>query len=177
MVRSPLKVAGDTIDSAFRNAVINKIQTTNATNVDTDVAFPRYFHVKNYGGTNATSIRDAGTAASVRGGGTVYFSYGTYGAVSNVRLPTIAGVAFDVGAKLFVRTGATFTIRGPLEAPLSQVFSLVGTGVVAFGAGAVKEFYPQWWGAKGDGVTDDRSTIQATVNACLSAGGGTVFFP
>src|SRR3990167_698185 len=171
MTRVTTKAAGDRITSADVNALINKVQTTNATNVDNDVAFARYFHVKNYGGTNATAIRDAGTAASAAGGGTVYFSYGTYGSVSNVRLPTIAGVAFDVGAKLFVRTGATFTIRGPMEAPLSQVFSLVGTGVVAFGSGAVKEFYPQWWGAKGDGVTNDSPAIQAMTNAIPNSGG------
>jgi hypothetical protein len=33
------------------------------------------------------------------------------------------------------------------------------------------------FGAQGDGVTDDSSAIQATINACVAAGGGTVFFP
>jgi hypothetical protein len=32
------------------------------------------------------------------------------------------------------------------------------------------------FGAQGDGVTDDRSHIQAAINTCLAAGGGTVFF-
>src|SRR3990167_3849185 len=165
MTRVTTKAAGDRINSADVNAIINKIQTTNATNVDTDVAFPRYFHVKNYGGTNATAIRDAGTAASAAGGGTGYFSYGTYGGGSNVRMPTIAGVKIDVGAKLFVRTGATFTIGGPMEAPLSQIFSLVGTGVVAFASGVASEFRPEWWGAKGDDSTDDGTALQACITA------------
>src|SRR3990167_3236250 len=176
MTRITTKAAGDLITSSDMNTILNKIQTTNATSIDNDIAFPRYFNVKNYGGTNATAITNAGTAASAAGGGTVYFSYGTYGAASNVRLPTIAGMKFDTGAKLFVRTGAPSTIRGPFDAPLSQIFSLVGTGVVAFGAGAVKEFYPQWWGAKADGVTVDTTAARNAI-AAIPTTGGVLYFP
>lgn len=33
------------------------------------------------------------------------------------------------------------------------------------------------FGAKGDGVTDDRAAIQAAIDACINNGGGTVYFP
>lgn len=33
------------------------------------------------------------------------------------------------------------------------------------------------YGAKGDGVTDDRAAIQSAINACVAKGGGRVYFP
>jgi hypothetical protein len=38
-------------------------------------------------------------------------------------------------------------------------------------------FNVRWFGAKGDGVTDDSAAIQATLDVAGAAGGGTVLFP
>lgn len=40
-----------------------------------------------------------------------------------------------------------------------------------------RTFNVQDFGAKGDGVTDDRVSIQNAINACFVAGGGKVYFP
>jgi hypothetical protein len=45
-----------------------------------------------------------------------------------------------------------------------------GTGNISFSPGSVKEIYPQWWGAEGNGSTDDQPAIQAAVNACPVGG-------
>ena len=65
------------------------------------------------------------------------------------------------GGSFTVASGKTLTIDVPFSAGLYQVFS--GAGSVVFGAGLVTEVYPQWWGAVGDGVTDDTAAIAAAI--------------
>jgi hypothetical protein len=55
----------------------------------------------------------------------------------------------------------TVAIYGPIDAGLYQIFSCTGTGKVVIGPGAVKEVYPQWWGAVGDDATDCTAALQA----------------
>jgi hypothetical protein len=55
------------------------------------------------------------------------------------------------------------------------------TGAGAVGDPVVKidtmSYNVKDYGAKGDNTTNDTAAIQATINACSAAGGGTVFFP
>ncbi|MBA7558179.1 hypothetical protein ES705_50972 [subsurface metagenome] len=54
-----------------------------------------------------------------------------------------------------------------------QIFAYTGTGTLA-GTLNVREIYPQWWGAIGDGVTDDTTAIQ---NAIAMAQDRSLYFP
>lgn len=60
-----------------------------------------------------------------------------------------------------VASGKTLTISGPFTAGLFQLFS--GAGSVVFGAGSVTDVYPEWFGAVGDGVTNDTNAVSKTI--------------
>ena len=64
-----------------------------------------------------------------------------------------------------IANGKTLTLNGGVDAGLYQIFSWAGTGKVIMGPGSVKEVYPEWWGAKGDDITDCTSAIAAATNA------------
>lgn len=61
--------------------------------------------------------------------------------------------------------GFTLTIGGPFEAGAYQVFN-ASSGSVVFSSGkACTEILAEWWGATGDGATDDTTAWQAAINA------------
>jgi len=90
---------------------------------------------------------------------------------SDLIVPPRVALRFEGGA-LEVAAGKTLTINGSLDAPMQKIFD--GKGKVVFGPGRVKEVYPQWWGARGDGKADDTAAIQSAIDSLPR--GGTLFF-
>lgn len=123
----------------------------------------------NYGSTLQEALTAIGSTA-----GTLRVPAGTHPISANLAIPINVTLRVERGGILALATGVTLTINGGFEAGLYQVFAWTGTGKVVFGAGAAKEFYPQWWGAKGDGSQDDVTYIQAAINSLTN--GGTVYF-
>jgi len=70
-----------------------------------------------------------------------------------------------------VTTGYTLTVSGSFDAGLYQVFS--GSGAVVFGK-SIDEIRPEWFGALGDGTTDDTTAIQYAVNSANASQCATV---
>lgn len=90
---------------------------------------------------------------------------------ADLTIPATLKLKVDKGAIITVATGQTLTINGPFEAGLYQVFSLTGTGAVAFGK-LVHSVYPEWWGATASTYSDTtyEAGNVAAFNAALSCG-------
>lgn len=54
------------------------------------------------------------------------------------------------GAIITISAGQTLTINGPFDAGLYQVFT--GVGLVVFNQGGIEGVWPEWFGAKADGL-------------------------
>jgi Pectate lyase superfamily protein len=89
---------------------------------------------------------------------------------------TISNLRVEPGGMLKPLTGHTVTLSGTFDAGGYQVFSnaLAGQGRISFADNmSIREIYPQWWGAKGNGADDDT----APLDAALDQRGQTVFIP
>lgn len=82
---------------------------------------------------------------------------------ANLSIPSTLALWIPHNGSITKASTYTLTINGPLVTDLHQIFSGFSPGDVTFGAGAVKEFYPQWWGALGNGVHDDRPAILSAI--------------
>ncbi len=91
----------------------------------------------------------------------------------NIIFPTTLTLKVPKGGSIVKASTYTATINGPLEAGPYQVFSGFAAGNVTFGAGAVKEVYAEWWGAKGDGILDSSAAMNLAI-ASISGNGGKV---
>ena len=135
-------------------------------------------------GDGVTDDRDALNTANtnVPTNGTIFFpGPHTYNVGSNLTFDDDVTLWFSPGAKINIADGVTVTIKGKILAGPHQIFSQQGTtGVVSFGSWASAnkgmQVYPQWWGAEGDGSTNNTVAINAAILAVSNATGGEIFF-
>jgi hypothetical protein len=83
----------------------------------------------------------------------------------NVKLVVVPG-------GVITTIGNTITIKGAFECGQFQCF--IGSGFIKFWWTSTTEVIPEWWGAKGDGVSNDSVALQAAFQSIPS--GGTINF-
>lgn len=88
---------------------------------------------------------------------------------ANTTLPSTMHVIIQKGGSITLGN-YNLAINGPFDAGPSKCFNITGTGAVSFGTGAVEAARPEWWGAAGDGITDDSAEFGAFMTTCTASG-------
>lgn len=154
---------GDVLPGTIENAVDRAskflkwdasgvISSAEATGTVTTTIGDNIYYTSDYGALSSV-ITAAGAVNS-----TVYVDSNIDAAGDTV--PATIHLEFLRGGQL---TGSgTVTINGSVNGPLQTLFA--STLTVA-GTPISVRFYPEWWGAAGDGTTVDTTAIQATIDA------------
>ncbi len=114
---------------------------------------------------NYTSLANA--VATIGGANVMLLINASTPVTADLTVPSNLSLWVSQEGRLPIDSGKTLTIGGAFEAGLHTVFD--GAGTVVFGPGAVKEVYPQWWGAVADWDGATGTDNYAAFTAALAA--------
>lgn len=129
---------------------------------------PSYVAARDYGVPGRKALADA--LAAIRSSNcTLVLAPGPWAIDADLGIPANVTLKLERGAMIVIAAKQTLSINGFLEAGFFQIFSCSRTGKVVFGPGTARELAPQWWGARGDAVTDDTAALQAMIDCSVNS--------
>ena len=105
----------------------------------------------------ATSGKNLLTQSMINKRNTIYVISSVFSLASDINVPEGCVLEFDGGAIVDNGSHALTGYNTVINADLTQIFS---ADIRLAGLWAANGFYPEWFGARGDGVTDDTKAIQ-----------------
>ena len=95
---------------------------------------------------------------------------------ADLALPATIDLRFLPHGRLVLAPGVTLTLGGVVVAQASQWIFDLEDDAAAVVAPAVETVYPHWFGAKGDGTTNDTRALRLTAAFVNRRGGGRIVF-
>jgi hypothetical protein len=126
--------------------------------------------VRDYGATGNGTTDDTAAFIAAGAAGVGVVPPGTYliATTTNMNFP----LDFLPGASLIVSADTTLTLSSGITAnETQQIFSVTGT------LNGLLKASVRWFGATGNGSTDDTAAIQKAINAVSTAEGGSLYLP
>ncbi|RLC35794.1 hypothetical protein DRH29_05755 [candidate division Kazan bacterium] len=123
------------------------------------------------------SVKDIIDAVGATNKATLYFrhdpssgEFTDYTFTTAETIPSNFTLKFDRGARLVVASVNDVTLQCNIPVGPQQIFKLDSTGEIVFTEDTtIPEVYPQWWGAKADGTTDDTTALNAAIQCGISS--------
>lgn len=92
---------------------------------------------------------------------------GNWTVSSSMTIPRNISLQVSAGGKISIAPGQTLTIQGGIQAESYQIFN---GGTVSFNGNEVlSEVDAKWWGARGDGSSDDTAALERALIAVTAA--------
>ena len=132
---------------------------------------PQDFGAKGGGQSNDTTAFKSALEKIGSEAGTLLVARAGY-RVDTITIPETVDLRFINGGHLIISEGQTLTVRGGIDAAPVKIFQ----GAVE-GSPRVSSVYPQWFGAKGDGESDDTSALQQAADLARESFGRQLFIP
>ena len=133
-----------------------------------DVINVKWFGAKGDGTTDDTTEINSSISAITTG--TILMPEGSYFISSSILFTNTQILSMRKGAKFIAGSAVNVTIDGNFEKTIDTAFGANISAVLT--QTVLKEVYPQWFGAKGDGTTDDSQAIQDAFTAAYSSNTG-----